>query len=116
MNLQSPLLLDLAEFAVRPMDRAMNNARRKDLAAIDPAVCLGGLAQISHTRWEIWAGLRWVSAPRGLGGVKAADVPVDIWIRRGRYTQWLRRRMNILADNPLTGSPQRQAMASRNLA
>ena len=35
--LQENLLLDLAEFAVRPMDRAMNNARQKDLAAIDPA-------------------------------------------------------------------------------
>ena len=35
--LQGNLLLDLAEFAVRPMDRAMNNARQKDLAAIDPA-------------------------------------------------------------------------------
>jgi putative SOS response-associated peptidase YedK len=30
------LLLDLAEFTVRPMDRAMNNVRQKDLAAIDP--------------------------------------------------------------------------------
>jgi hypothetical protein len=37
---QSPLndnlLLDLGEFTVRPMDRAMNNVRQKDLAAIDP--------------------------------------------------------------------------------
>jgi putative SOS response-associated peptidase YedK len=31
------LLLDLNEFTVRPMDRAMNNVRQKDLAAIDPA-------------------------------------------------------------------------------
>jgi putative SOS response-associated peptidase YedK len=30
------LLLDLKEFVVRPMDRAMNNVRQKDLAAIDP--------------------------------------------------------------------------------
>ena len=30
------LLLDLNEFTVRPMDRAMNNVRQKDLAAIDP--------------------------------------------------------------------------------
>jgi hypothetical protein len=30
------LLLDLGEFTVRPMDRAMNNVRQKDLAAIDP--------------------------------------------------------------------------------
>jgi putative SOS response-associated peptidase YedK len=29
------LLLDLKAFTVRPMDRAMNNARQKDLAAID---------------------------------------------------------------------------------
>jgi hypothetical protein len=29
-------LLDLNEFAVRPMDRAMNNVRQKNLAAIDP--------------------------------------------------------------------------------
>jgi putative SOS response-associated peptidase YedK len=35
--LRGNLLLDLAEFTVRPMDRAMNNARQKDLAAIDPA-------------------------------------------------------------------------------
>jgi putative SOS response-associated peptidase YedK len=32
------LLLDLNEFVVRPMDRAMNNVRQKDLAAIDPQV------------------------------------------------------------------------------
>jgi len=31
------LLLDLQEFAVRRMDRAMNNAREKNLAAFDPA-------------------------------------------------------------------------------
>jgi putative SOS response-associated peptidase YedK len=30
------LSLDLNEFAVRPMDRAMNNVRQKDLASIDP--------------------------------------------------------------------------------
>jgi hypothetical protein len=30
------LLLDIEEFSARPMDRAMNNARQKDLAAIDP--------------------------------------------------------------------------------
>jgi putative SOS response-associated peptidase YedK len=30
------LLLDLKEFTVRPMDRAMNNVRQKSLAAIDP--------------------------------------------------------------------------------
>lgn len=30
------LLLDLKEFTVRPMDRAMNNVRQKNLAAIDP--------------------------------------------------------------------------------
>jgi putative SOS response-associated peptidase YedK len=35
--LRGNLLLDLAEFTVRPMDRAMNNAKQKDLAAIDPA-------------------------------------------------------------------------------
>ncbi|HEX3448353.1 MAG TPA: SOS response-associated peptidase family protein, partial [Isosphaeraceae bacterium] len=35
--LRGNLLLDLAEFTVRPIDRAMNNARQKDLAAIDPA-------------------------------------------------------------------------------
>jgi hypothetical protein len=29
------LLLDLKAFTVRPMDRAMNNARQKDLATID---------------------------------------------------------------------------------
>ena len=30
------LLLDLTEFTVRPMDRAMSNVRQKNLAAIDP--------------------------------------------------------------------------------
>ena len=30
------LLLDLTEFTVRPMDRAMNKVRQKNLAAIDP--------------------------------------------------------------------------------
>ncbi|MFL5071455.1 MAG: hypothetical protein ACJ8D9_17885 [Xanthobacteraceae bacterium] len=30
------LLLDLNEFTVRPMDRAMNNVRQKNLVAIDP--------------------------------------------------------------------------------
>jgi len=35
--LEQDLLLDLAEFTVRPMDRAMNNAREKNLAAFDPA-------------------------------------------------------------------------------
>jgi putative SOS response-associated peptidase YedK len=34
--LSETLLLDLNEFAVRPMDRAMNNARQKDLTVIDP--------------------------------------------------------------------------------
>jgi putative SOS response-associated peptidase YedK len=34
--LDENLVLDLGEFTVRPMDRAMNNARQKDLAAIDP--------------------------------------------------------------------------------
>ena len=34
--LERDLLLDLKEFTVRPMDRAMNNARQKDLAAFDP--------------------------------------------------------------------------------
>ena len=37
---ESPLdesfLLDLKEFTVRPMDRAMNNVREKNLSAIDP--------------------------------------------------------------------------------
>ncbi len=32
------LLLDLNEFTVRPMDRAKNNVRQKELAAIDPDV------------------------------------------------------------------------------
>jgi putative SOS response-associated peptidase YedK len=36
--LNRPLLLDLNEFTVRPMDRAMNNVRQKELAAIDPDV------------------------------------------------------------------------------
>jgi putative SOS response-associated peptidase YedK len=35
--LDENLLLDLGEFTVRPMDRAMNNVRQKVLAAIDPA-------------------------------------------------------------------------------
>jgi putative SOS response-associated peptidase YedK len=34
--LRRPLLLDLNEFIVRPMDRAMNNVRQKELAVIDP--------------------------------------------------------------------------------
>jgi len=34
--LDPDLLLDIKVFAVRPMDCAMNNARQKDLAAIDP--------------------------------------------------------------------------------
>jgi putative SOS response-associated peptidase YedK len=34
--LREDLLLDLKAFTVRPMDRAMNNARHKDLAAIEP--------------------------------------------------------------------------------
>ena len=34
--LEQDLLLNLKEFIVRPMDRAMNNARQKDLAAFDP--------------------------------------------------------------------------------
>jgi putative SOS response-associated peptidase YedK len=34
--LARPLLLDLSEFTVRPMERAMNNVRQKELAAIDP--------------------------------------------------------------------------------
>jgi putative SOS response-associated peptidase YedK len=34
--LAQELLLDLQEFAVRPMDRAMNNVREKSLAAFDP--------------------------------------------------------------------------------
>ena len=36
LSLDQTLLLDIKEFSVRPMDRAMNNARQKDLAAIDP--------------------------------------------------------------------------------
>jgi putative SOS response-associated peptidase YedK len=40
LSIESPLdenlLLDLKEFSVRPMDRAMNNVRQKDIAAIDP--------------------------------------------------------------------------------
>jgi len=35
--LEQELLLDLQEFTVRPMGRAMNNAREKNLAAFDPA-------------------------------------------------------------------------------
>jgi putative SOS response-associated peptidase YedK len=34
--LNEDLLLDLGEFSVRPMDRAMNNVRQKSLPAIDP--------------------------------------------------------------------------------
>ena len=34
--LDQNLLPDLAEFAVHAMDRAMNNGRQKNLAAIDP--------------------------------------------------------------------------------
>ena len=34
--LDQNLLPDLTEFTVRPMDRAMNNVRQKNLAAIDP--------------------------------------------------------------------------------
>jgi putative SOS response-associated peptidase YedK len=34
--LNDNLLLALDEFTVRPMDRAMNNVRQKDLAAFDP--------------------------------------------------------------------------------
>ena len=34
--LEENLLLDLEEFTVRPMDRAMNNVRQKNLATIDP--------------------------------------------------------------------------------
>jgi hypothetical protein len=34
--LDSTLLLDLAAFTVRPMDRAENSPRQMDLAAIDP--------------------------------------------------------------------------------
>jgi hypothetical protein len=34
--LDDNLPLALEEFTVRPMDRAMNNVRQKDLAAIDP--------------------------------------------------------------------------------
>ena len=36
LPLDENLLLDLNEFTVRPMDRAMNNVREKSLAAIDP--------------------------------------------------------------------------------
>jgi putative SOS response-associated peptidase YedK len=35
-DLLVPLLLDLDKFRVRPMDRAMNNVRQKELAIIDP--------------------------------------------------------------------------------
>jgi putative SOS response-associated peptidase YedK len=35
--LRDDLLLDLSAFTVRPMDRAMNNVRQKELAEIDPA-------------------------------------------------------------------------------
>ena len=34
--LDKDLLLDLKEFTVRPMDRAMNTVRQKNLTAIDP--------------------------------------------------------------------------------
>jgi putative SOS response-associated peptidase YedK len=34
--LAQELILDLQEFAVRPMGRAMNNVREKNLAAFDP--------------------------------------------------------------------------------
>jgi putative SOS response-associated peptidase YedK len=34
--LEDNLLLSLDEFTVRPMDRAMNNVRQKDLAVFDP--------------------------------------------------------------------------------
>jgi hypothetical protein len=34
--LRGDLLLDLKAFTVRPMDRAMNNPRQKDLAIIEP--------------------------------------------------------------------------------
>ena len=37
LPLDQNLLLDLTEFTVRPMDRAMNSVRQKNLAAIDPA-------------------------------------------------------------------------------
>jgi putative SOS response-associated peptidase YedK len=36
--LEQHLLLDLQQFGARPMDRAMNNLRQKDLAAIDSAL------------------------------------------------------------------------------
>ena len=36
LPLDQNLLLDLTEFTVRQMDRAMNNVRQKNLAAIDP--------------------------------------------------------------------------------
>jgi putative SOS response-associated peptidase YedK len=36
--LNEDLLLDLGEFSVRPMDRAMNSVRQKSLPAIDPEV------------------------------------------------------------------------------
>ena len=35
-RLDEYLMLDLAEFSVRPMNRAMNNVRQKDIALIDP--------------------------------------------------------------------------------
>ena len=34
--LDENLLVNLDKFTVRPMDRAMNNVRQKDLTAIDP--------------------------------------------------------------------------------
>jgi putative SOS response-associated peptidase YedK len=36
LSLSDNLLLDVGEFTVRPMDRAMNNVRQKNLASIDP--------------------------------------------------------------------------------
>jgi hypothetical protein len=39
--LDKDLLLDLKEFTVRPMDRAMNTVRQKNLTAIDPEAAAG---------------------------------------------------------------------------
>ncbi len=36
LPLEQDLLLDLKEFMMRPMDRAMNDARQKSLVAFDP--------------------------------------------------------------------------------
>ena len=36
--LDQDLMLDQNKFTVHPMDRAMNNARQKDLAAFDPEI------------------------------------------------------------------------------